>query len=354
MPDLLQRVVEYSLLFMLLFSIALFSFIVVRRLVLRRREAVFEARYLRIEQDLLQAISVGSDTAAREVAIRHRGEGKVLTHVLIDFLDMIGGRGREVLKAVFDWSVRERCLRDLRSPFVPRRLQATRLAGFLSAAPEKARLVKLLKDKPVIRLAAVNTLVQFPDRESLALVFRAFEEEDSPAVHTYINIIYGAGDRVEPYVQAALRKGLPVEKTCLLLELAAAVPLPSLYPEVAAFAGHPAKEVRIKVAKALGRFLIPDSFAILEDLAGDEAWEVQAQALKGLGNLKDTGALVILTRGLYSPVWYVRVNAREALVGLGPLGIARLEEIARQKDDRFAADMAVMALEDISLAQGEA
>jgi HEAT repeat protein len=83
-------------------------------------------------------------------------------------------------------------------------------------------------------------------------------------------------------------------------------------------------------------------------MAGDKEWEVQAQALRGLGQLKNPGALVILTRGLYSPVWYVRYNAREGLLNLGSLGIRRLEEISRQKADRFAADMATMALEDFS------
>jgi hypothetical protein len=348
MNNLLTIVVSRTLAFVFLFSIVLFAFIISRRLVIRRRDALFESRYLRIEQDVLRAISAGEDRAAIEVAERYRGQRKVLTQVLIDFLEMISGRGQEVLKVVFDHALRERSLKDLRSRFVARRLQATRLAGLLSTPPEKALLVDLLKDKPIIRLAAVNTLVQFPDRESLALVFQAFEQESCPNIHTYTNIIYGAGERIEPYVKACLAKSPPFEKLSLLIELAGAIPLPSLYPEVAARAGHPDKEVRIKVAKALSKFLIPESYEVLERMAGDREWEVQAQALKGLGKLKNPGALVILTRGLYSPVWHVRNNAREGLINLGSLGIRRLQEISRQKEDRFASDMAAMGLEDFS------
>jgi len=348
MNNLLTVIVSRALVFFLLFSIALFAFIILRRLVIRRRDDLFESRYLRIEQDVLRAISAGEDSAAVEVAERYRGQRKVLTQVLIDFLDMISGRGQEVLKVVFDHALRERSLKDLRSPFVARRLQATRLAGLLSTPPEKALLVDLLKDKPIIRLAAVNTLVQFPDRESLALVFQAFEQESCPNIHTYTNIIFGAGERIEPFVKACLAKSPPVEKLSLLIELAGTIPLPSLYPEVAARAGHPDKEVRIKVAKALSKFLIPESYEVLERMAGDREWEVQAQALKGLGKLKNPGALVILTRGLYSPVWHVRNNAREGLINLGSLGIRRLQEISRQKEDRFASDMAAMGLEDFS------
>ena len=348
MNSTLPVLVSHALVFMLLFSIALFGFIIARRLVLKRQDALFETRYLEIEQDVLRAISAAEDGAAVEVAERYRSRRKILTQVLIDFLELISGRGQEVLKVIFDRALRERCLKDLRSPFVARRLQATRLAGLLQSAPEKALLVGLLKDKPIIRLAAVNTLVQFPDEGSLALVFQAFEQESCPNIHTYTNILYGAGERIEPFVRACLKKGPPVEKLSLLIELAGAVPLPALYPEVAARAGHPEKEVRIRVAKALSKFLIPESYELLERMSGDPEWEVQAQALKGLGKLKNPGALVILTRGLFSPVWHVRYNAREGLLSLGSLGIRRLEEISRQKTDRFASDMAVMALEDFS------
>jgi HEAT repeats len=352
MNSFLPILVTHALVFLLLFSIALFGFIIMRRLVLKRQEARFEERYLRIEQDVLRAISSGEVAAAEEVAERYRSRRKALTQVLIDFLDLIGGRGQDVLKVIFDRALRERCLKDLRSPFLARRLQATRLAGLLRSAPEKALLVDLLKDKPIIRLAAVNTLVQFPDDESLALVFQAFEQESCPNVHTYTNIIYGAGERIEPFVRACLKRAPAVEKLALLIELAGAVPLPGLYPEIAALAGHADKEVRIKVAKALGKFLVPDSYDVLERMAGDPEWEVQAQALKGLGKLRNPAALVILTRGLFSPVWHVRFNARQALLDLGSLGLRRLEEISLQKADRFASEMAAMGLEEFSYSRG--
>jgi len=353
MNDALPSLVSNALIFLLLFSITLFVFIISRRLVIQRRDALFMDRYLAMEQDLLQAISEGGRQPAVDVARKYESQRSVLTHILIDFLDMISGRGQETLKVVFECALRDRCLKDLRSHFLVRRLQATRLAGLFSGPSERARLVDRLKDRPIIRLAAVNALVQSPDEESLAMVFQAFEEESCPNVHTYTNIIYGAGEKVEPFVREHLKQTRSTEKLSLLLELAGAIPLPSLFPDVAGFGGHPEKEVRIKVAKALGKFLVPESYALLERMASDKEWEVQAQALRALGNLKNPGALVLLTRGLFSPVWHVRNNAREGLINLGPLGIRRLEEVARQKSDRYASDMASMALEDISSAREE-
>jgi hypothetical protein len=348
MIEFLPIIVSRSLLFILLFSISLFGFIILRRMIVERRETFFEVRYLEIEEDVLRAITAGDKPAAVEVAIKHKRHRKVLILVLIDFLELIKGRGRETLKFIFDAGLRERSLKDLHSPFMSRRLQATRLAGLFSSPPEKALLVDLLKDKPIIRLAAVNAMVRFPDPDSLAAVFQAFEQESCPNIHTYTNILYGAGDKIESFLKDYLCKAASVEKLCLLIELAGAVPLPSLHREISAYAAHPDKEVRIKVAKALGRFLVPDSYDVLEQMANDAVWEVQAQALKGLGRLKNPAALVILTRGLFSPVWHVRYNAREGLLNLGDLGIRRLEEVARQRTDRFASDMAAMALEDFS------
>ncbi len=353
MHKILPILVSWSLLSILLFSISLFVFIILRRMIVQRREASFGARYLRIEEDILGAMASGRSEPAVDIALRYKRHREVLIQVLIDFLETINGREKEVLKVIFDHALRQRCLRDIRSPFMSRRLQATRLAGLFSSPPEKILLVDLLKDKPIIRLAAVNALVRFPDPESLGLVFRAFEQESCPNIHTYTNIIYGAGEKIESFVKEYLQKPISIEKLCLLIELVGTVPLPALYPEIKAYASHPEKEVRIKVARALSRLLIPESYDTLEQMAGDREWEVQAQALKGLGNLKNPSALVILTRGLYSPIWHVRYNAREGLLNLGPLGFRRLKEVARQKADRFASDMAVMALEDFSYSQGD-
>ena len=352
MNDLLPIYVTQSLLFVILFSISLFAFIIVRRIITRRRDDRSKARYLEIEEDVLHAISTGSRRAALDVASKYASRRKILTQVLIDILEMIGGAGGEIVKAIFEQALRDRCLKDLRSRFTIRRLQAARLAGLLSAPPERALLLNLLKDKPAVRLAAVNALVQFPNPDSLALVFRSFEQESCPNIHSYTNIMFGAGDKVEPFVRKGLRELTSAEKLRILIELAGAVPLPSLYPEVVEHAGHPDKEVRIRVTKALSRFLIPESYEVLVKMAGAKEWEIQAQALKALGRLRNPAAVDILARALYSPVWHVRYNAREGLLGLGPAGIRRLQEVSRQSRDRFAADMAAMALEDAAAERG--
>jgi uncharacterized membrane protein YfhO len=65
MSDTLLFIVSRSLLFVLFYSVALFVFIILYRLISERREAIFQARYLRIELDVLQAISAG-ETAEQD------------------------------------------------------------------------------------------------------------------------------------------------------------------------------------------------------------------------------------------------------------------------------------------------
>ncbi len=352
MDDVLSVLVTYIFLFLLLLSAALFLFILLRRLVIQHREAVFRIRYLEIEQEVLQAIAAGDISAAVAAALKHRRRPEVLTQVLVNFAEMISGRGREVLRTIFDHALKRRFLKDLRSPFVARRLRATRLIGLFAASSERALLVDLLRDKPIVRLAAANALTHVPDRESLALVFEAFEKDSGPDIHAYANIIFGAGQRIEPLVREALSKNPSPERLSLLIELVGAIPLRSLAPLLPPFTRHPDKEVRIKTAKALAALRSPDSFDVLIEMAADKDWEVQAQALRGLGNLRNPEALEVLSKGLFSPAWHVRWNAREGLLSLGPEGVRRLREAAEQKEDRFAADMARMALETLADTRG--
>ena len=164
---------------------------------------------------------------------------------------------------------------------------------------------------------------------------------------TYINILYGLGDKIEPLVKKYLKKSLSIEKLMLLIELAGTIPLRSLYPDIMAFADHPEKEIRIKVARALGQMRIPTSLDILIKLSDDEAWEVSAQAMKSLGKLGDLKAKDVLSKGMFSPFWHVRFNAGHGLANLGDLGIKHLQKVKKQKKDAYASDMANMVLDEV-------
>jgi hypothetical protein len=350
-----STIVLYSFIYLLLLSASLFVFILLRRLVIEARERRDRTAYEAMERDLLEVLTSTAPAAAAHVFARtHRGRPRVLKHVLVAYREALVGRSLEPLRIVFERTIRRRCLRELRSPFLATRLQNVRLFIDFSRPEEAVHLVKLLHDKPVVRLAALNALSGIASRDTLARIFELFERDPEPNLYAYTNIFYSLGPRIEPFVRASLDNSLPPAKTGLLIEIAGRLPLRGLYPEVVYFARHADKELRIRAARALGRLLVPGSVQTLLDLAADPSWEVQAQALRGLGALQDERALPLLVRGLSSAHWHVRYNAGYGLAAFGLTGLDRLREVARQKDDRFAADMAAMVLDGVVLTGGAA
>lgn len=341
--------IRTSVYILILFALLILFYIVLRRVYQQVKDKRFRGRYLRIEGELLNALSTPGPESAVRLAEEYKKFPNVLTKLLLDYAKVLGGPEKERLKIIFRIALEKKSLRDLTSRRTIRRLRATRLLGFFIDPLEMGSMLKLLEDKPIVRLAAVQAISQLPTTETLPLVFKAFEADSCPNIHSYISIILSLGAKAEVNIREALKKPISLEKIALLIELAGAIPLRFLYLDILSFADHPEKEVRIKVARALGGLLIPDSIPVLIRLASDEAWEVQAQAVKSLGRLKSPEALDILAESFFSKNWHVRFNARTGLMNLGDAGVRRLEEISQQTRDSYAAAMAAMALHDMNL-----
>jgi hypothetical protein len=340
-------VAAYSLLFLLLFSLALFLFIVVRRIIVENRTETFERHYEDIEKSILEVISSLRLELANEVAQKYKAYPDILVKVLLEYANIITGQARELLQVIFNQALREKCLRDLSSKRMVRRLRVIRLFVLFSNPSEYAYLLGLLQDKPIVKLTAISALAQVPTPETLSYIFQAFEQDSGPLVRLYFNIMFGLGNKIEFLIRQYLKRPLSEEKVGLLIELVGAIRLRSLYEDIVVFAGHPDKEIRIRVARALGRLLLPESVQALTALSADQAWEVKAQAVKGLGNLKKPETLGLITEALFSTSWHVRLNAGHALADMGEDGIKRLKEVAAQNMDRYARDMANMVLNDL-------
>jgi len=342
--------IRTSVYVLIFFAVLLLVYIILRRMQLRVCDRRFQAGYRQIEEELLGVIAAPGPAAAAHLAAKYAKYPDVLTKILLDYAKVLIGPEKELLKMIYRIALEKKSLKNLASKRMTRRLRATRLLGFFIDPLKMDAMLKLLDDKPIVRLAAVQALSQLSTPQTLSLVFQAFEADSCPNIHSYTNVIFSLGERAEPYIRQALKKAISLEKSALLIDIGGAIPLRSLYPEILQFADHPDKEIRIKVARALGGLLLPDSVPLLIRLASDPAWEVQAQAVKSLGKLKSPEALDILAKSFFSKSWFVRFNARAGLMNLGEAGVRRLEEIARQTRDSYAAAMASMALHDLSLA----
>ncbi len=352
---MLSVVVLYSFVYLSLLSGSLFLFIFTRRLVVERRERRDQALYDAMETDLLAVLTAADPAAAAgDFAFRYRGRPRVLKRLLVAYREAMVGRSLEPLKAIFEMTIGPRCLRELRSPWLTTRLQNVRLFVDFSKPEEAARLVELLNDKPVVRLAALNAIAGIASQDMLTVIFDLFEKDPKPNFYAYSNVLNSLGQRIEPFVRTCLAKPLPPDKIGLLIELAGRLLFRGLYGEIVGFARHPDKELRLRTARALGRLLVPAGRRPLMALAADPAREVQAQALRSLGYLQDPRTIPVLVKALFSPNWHVRYNAGHAVAAFGPVGLEQLREIARQRSDRYASDMAAMVLDDVILAGGPA
>jgi len=343
----------YSLVFLLLFCLALFFFILLRRIIVQQVEKKFQKIYRMIEEEVLITLNSGSPQKAISIAENFGQHPKVLIQTLINYAENVKGQARENLGVIFEAALKKKCLKDLRSWWISKRLRAIRLFVLFARPEDSPLLIDLMKDKPLIRLAVIQALSRLPNYRNISYIFDAFVKDPIPQAHAYINIMYGLGSRIESFVGEYMTKTLSYEKLALLIELAGSVPLRSLYDKVIGFSSHPEKEIRIAAARALGNLLIHEAQNDLIRLTEDEAWEVQAQAYKSLGRLKVSDSLDVLEKGLYSFNWHVRYNAGYSLAMLGIPGIKRLKAVVKGKKDRFASDMATMVLDSV-LYSGEA
>jgi hypothetical protein len=352
---MLSIIVLYSFAYLLLLSGSLFLFILARRLLVESRERQDLLVYQEMERELLEVLTAPSPSrAAVDFARKHGSRVRVLKRLLVAYREALAGRALEPLKVIFERTIRFRCLRELKSRWLATRLQNVRLFVDFSRPEEAVHLVKLLQDKPVVRLAALNALTGIASRDTLSVIFDLFERDPEPNFYAYSNVLNSIGQRIEPFLRASLRKPLPSEKHALLIEMAGRLLLRGLYPDIVRFAASPDKELRIRAARTLGRLVVPGSARVLSGLAADPAWEVQAQAIRSLGNLQDWRTIPLLAKALFSPTWHVRYNAGYGLAAFGIVGVLQLQEISRQKEDRFAADMAAMVLDSLILAGGAA
>lgn len=352
---MLSIVVLYSFAYLLLMSGSLFLFILARRLLVESQERKDLRVFLEMERELLEVLTAPSPSrAAVEFARKHGSRIRVLKRLLVAYREALAGQALEPLKVIFERTIRARCLRDLRSRWLATRLQNVRLFVDFSRPEEAVHLVKLLQDKPIVRLAALNALTGIASRDTLSVIFELFERDPAPNFYAYSNVLNSLGQRIEPFLRASLRKPLPADKHALLIEMAGRLLLRGLYPDIVRFAASSDKELRIRAARTLGRLVVPGSTRTLSALAADPEWEVQAQAIRSLGNLQDWRTIPLLVKALFSPTWHVRYNAGYGLAAFGIVGVLQLQEISRQKEDRFAADMAAMVLDSLILTGGAA
>lgn len=349
---LYSSLVLVSFLVLVAITVGLFLTLIVRRFIVQYRERKFAARYREIEGELLKLLGEPGVDGALALADRYAKFPHVLTDILFNYFRSLWGEEQNKLSAIFNRALRPHFRSDLSSHRITRRLRAARLIGFFVDQSDEEVIRDLFRDPPIVRLAAANAIAQSPSTEGISIIFQVFETEDVKNAHAYKNVFFNLQSRAENGIREALKKPLDPEKFEILIEIVGAIPIIALAEDIAGFAGHPDKEIRLRVARTLGAMRRPDMLPVLFRLARDESWEVIAQAVKSMGRLGSPETLDILTQALFSKHWHVRYNAQESLLNMGEEGITCLKRVARQTHDRYAADIAAIGLVDAAAKGG--
>ncbi len=239
------------------------------------------------------------------------------------------------------------------SRFWWRRLAVTHALAEI-ALPTDASMIEALSEDPhpVVRLASVSILKRVQTPRLIESVLRTATTPQSVVRRFVIDTLTCTGALDAGMLARLLRAPRATAELRLLLDIASHLADPGLLEAVLSNADSDDVEIRIAVARVVGR--IPHRLAVraLFHLLDDPEWPVRAQAAAGLGIVGSGHAVRPLLRRLEDPSWWVRLRAALSLRRIEPEGRAALETVDAERDP-YAYQMAryALALSDSALAE---
>jgi len=223
-----------------------------------------------------------------------------------------------------------------------RRLDAARLLAVVGSVRDRTLLRQLLADPhAAVQAAASTCLTRVGDRALIEHVLDTLHTRP-PIVRVFqLRILRENWKHTVPALLERLVPVAPMAKLQVWIALAESLADSRCLAPLIAFSNHPVVEMRISAARAIRRYVHPDAQTVLRDMMRDGDWRVRAQAARGLGAVSAADAVTELSLALGDRSWWVRFRSALALAQLGEAG-RRALRIARERPDRFVADMASM------------
>ncbi len=223
-----------------------------------------------------------------------------------------------------------------------RRLDAARLLAVVGSVRDRGLLRQLLSDShAAVQAAASLCLTRIGDYGLVQEVLDTLHARP-PIVRVFqLRILREIWRFTLPALLERLEPLAPLAKLQVWLSLAETLSDHRCLPPIIALRSHPNSEIRISTARALRHYMHPDAEAALREMLSDSDWRVCAQAARGLGAVGAMNAVPELSGALAHHSWWVRFRSALALAQLGESG-RRALRAARERRDRYAADMAAM------------
>jgi len=223
-----------------------------------------------------------------------------------------------------------------------RRLDAARLLAVVGSLRDRALVRELLGDPhPAVQASASTCLTRVGDYALVEHVLDTLHTRP-PIVRVFqLRILRETWRHTVPALLQRLVPVAPMAKLQVWIALAESLADPQCLLPLLVLRNHPAAEMRIAAARALRRYVHPESEEVLREMMRDDDWRVRAQAARGLGAVGAAQAVPDLSEALSDRSWWVRFRSALALAQLGEAG-RRALRAARDRSDHYAADMASM------------
>lgn len=270
--------------------------------------------------------------------------------ILLHMLGMLAGENRDKLVelAKMQGLVNSE-LGELRSGDWTRRELAAMNLGIIRLPETVPYLARLLYDRHVpVRYTAARSLAMVGSVEAFASLVDLIAKPKYIDTARLLEIVQQAPRaNVEPIQRMIENEQAPLTVRLLLVDLTGDWREYRLVESLRSLLRSNEKELVIHAIKALVRIGDIDSVPEIIQMVDDPRWEVRSQVVKAAGLLGFTEALPLLRKALTDEAFWVRRNAAESLVALGPAGYAVLQTASLLKD-RFAFDLAEYQLERLN------
>jgi HEAT repeat protein len=244
-----------------------------------------------------------------------RGDRELLADILLDLVRQPGGAWeREALRAIREFGIWDRWLRDLNSRRRSVRVQAAIQLGFCRDDESVQALNGAAEDPSRdMALAVVLGLGRLRSAKAVGALIRIASRASSSVPDLTLAAALAAAGESEPGRLSEMLHARDARLRILGSRALSEVANETIVPDLLKTASDSEPEVRASLCRALAKAPAPRSLETLGKLAEDPVWFVRVRAVDALGRLEDSGAVPTVVAALDDRNPAVRTRAAWAL-----------------------------------------
>lgn len=185
----------------------------------------------------------------------------------------------------------------------------------------------LLEDKiPLVHMHAAIAAINFGSMSMINFLISNISKKRRLGQAIYLKIFAMAPPGISKYIEERLKfeTDLYTRATCYKILLS--FPANDSHLDTTVDIDSDNLELRISALKYMAHAYKERAIPLLINLLSDKSWEIRAVSNRLLGDLHAIQAINEISKSLKDPIWWVRVNAADALKNLGEAGIQVLNE----------------------------